>query len=340
MPAELSIVDGKAEMAYLESDGDCWHGYGQALKEGADRSEWGQATNLDNWNIKSSPTLFYDDEENKVFAFPKEKILYRSDNFVPLSSVGVGYQIVQPKEVLDFFNNLVESLGFKLCTAGALFGGKKYWAQAYMGTVLDVGGGDAIRDKLLISTSCDTSLATGIQRVSERVVCSNTLRAALDEQGTKYKVTHSVQFDPDEAKKALGMDPKLFTQWAELARGMASKRISDVDTLDYFGRVFDLYEEMEEVKGQESIEDQVSRVALTENNQARNSCFALFSGQGLGSNFLTAKGTLWGALNAVTEYVDHRRKTRTADARIDSAYFGQFAKVKDKAWDEAVLMVR
>ncbi len=344
MGHELSFINGKAEMAYLESDGACWHGYGQALPDAATREDWGIATNMDNWKIKQSPVLFYDEADERVYSFPKEKVLYRSDNKTPLANVGFGYQVVQPSEVLDFYNNLIESLGFKLCTAGVLFSGRKYWAQAYMGNVLTIGAGnncelDNVREKLLISTSCDGSLATTVQRVSERVVCNNTLRVALDEKGTRYKVTHAVQFDPDEAKKALGMDPVLFTQWAELARDMASHKISDVDTLDYFGRVFDLYEAVEETKDQISIEDQIARVALTENNQARNICFDLFNGAGLGSNYLTAKGTLWGALNAVTEYVDHRRKTRTADARIDSAYFGQFAKVKDRAWDEAVLMV-
>lgn len=338
MPAELSIVDGKVEMAYLESDGAAWHGLGTALKDDATREEWGQATNMDNWQIKESPVLFYEPDSHQVLPFTKEKILYRSDNLFPLSSVGANYVIVQPNEVLDFYNNLVEALGFKLCTAGVLFNGRKYWAQAYTGKLLEVGNGDNIREKILLSTSCDGSLATTAQRATERVVCANTLRIALDEKGTKYKVTHAVKFDAEQAKTALGMDPILFTQWVEIAQKMAQIPMGEPETLDYFGRAFDIYEDTDETKNQNELEDLQARLALLEKNTAVQTCFDLFNGLGLGSQLLTAKGTLWGALNAVTEYVDHRRKTRTADARIDSAYFGQFAKVKDRAWDEAVLM--
>ena len=66
-------------------------------------------------------------------------------------------------------------------------------------------------------------------------------------------------------------------------------------------------------------------------------CYELFQGAGIGSGMDTAKGTLWGASNSVTEQIDHRRKTRTVDSRMDSAWFGQGSNIKIKAWDEAIL---
>ena len=48
-----------------------------------------------------------------------------------------------------------------------------------------------------------------------------------------------------------------------------------------------------------------------------------------------AKGTLWGALNAVTYYVDHVRAQKTGD-RLDSAWFGSGNLLKEKAWELAL----
>jgi hypothetical protein len=56
--------------------------------------------------------------------------------------------------------------------------------------------------------------------------------------------------------------------------------------------------------------------------RATQRVLSLFSGAGMGANMSTAKGTRWGLLNAVTQYVDHEAG-RTADVRLDSAWFGR-----------------
>ena len=40
----------------------------------------------------------------------------------------------------------------------------------------------------------------------------------------------------------------------------------------------------------------------------------------------------WDMLNAVTEFVDHKR-SKDADKRLDSAWFGGGAELKQKAWN-------
>ncbi len=65
----------------------------------------------------------------------------------------------------------------------------------------------------------------------------------------------------------------------------------------------------------------------------------LFAGQGKGSQLASANGTAWGLVNAVTEYVDHHRRAKSQDTRLDSAWFGQGASIKSKAWTEALKLV-
>ena len=52
----------------------------------------------------------------------------------------------------------------------------------------------------------------------------------------------------------------------------------------------------------------------------------------------SAKGTAFGLLNSITEFVDHERRLNP-DNRLDSAWFGQGAAIKQKALDEALLMI-
>ena len=44
---------------------------------------------------------------------------------------------------------------------------------------------------------------------------------------------------------------------------------------------------------------------------------------GKGAELASSQGTAWGLLNAVTQYVDHERRARSQDSRMDSAWFGQ-----------------
>jgi hypothetical protein len=60
----------------------------------------------------------------------------------------------------------------------------------------------------------------------------------------------------------------------------------------------------------------------------------LYSGQGRGSELKSANGTVWGLVNAVTEFVDHHRG-RTSDVRIDRAWFGDGVATKEKATELA-----
>jgi Domain of unknown function (DUF932) len=50
-----------------------------------------------------------------------------------------------------------------------------------------------------------------------------------------------------------------------------------------------------------------------------------------GQELDTANGTLWGAVNAVSYYVDHVRSGGPGD-RLDNAWFGAGSALKDKAW--------
>ena len=55
-----------------------------------------------------------------------------------------------------------------------------------------------------------------------------------------------------------------------------------------------------------------------------------------GANLKSAKGTWWGALNAVTYVEDHLRESQTAGNALHSAWFGAAANRKSKALELAI----
>jgi hypothetical protein len=64
---------------------------------------------------------------------------------------------------------------------------------------------------------------------------------------------------------------------------------------------------------------------------------------GRGSDLATARGTVWGAFNAVTEWVDHTypvlKSREVSKARQESALFGTYAEIKRRAYSEAVALI-
>jgi len=74
------------------------------------------------------------------------------------------------------------------------------------------------------------------------------------------------------------------------------------------------------------------------NDRALKKVQALFDGQGRGAELAVAKGTAWGLLNSVTEFVDHERRARSQEHRLDSAWFGQGAALKQRALDQALAL--
>ena len=84
--------------------------------------------------------------------------------------------------------------------------------------------------------------------------------------------------------------------------------------------------------------DVANRRELTQ-HRALQKVQDLYSGKGRGSQLESAQHSAWGLLNAVTEYVDHDKRARSVDHRLDSAWFGQGASLKQKALDHALALV-
>jgi phage/plasmid-like protein (TIGR03299 family) len=317
---ELTMAHLVSTMAYANETP--WHGLGNQLPAKQPLEVWLQAAGFD-WTIKETDVLFNVAEGNgfHVKPHPDSKVLYRSDSFAPLSVVSNRYKVVQPAEVLEFYRDLVSAGGFELETAGVLKGGKKLWALARTGQEVMLKGGDHVKGYLLLATSCDGTLCTTAQFTSIRVVCNNTLQMAVGERGGAVKVPHSTTFDPDLVKRELGIGVSAWDAFMSSIKQMADRKVHKFEAMNFLVNV---------------LGDRDLPLSEQKNEKALNNVYALFAGSGKGSDLAAASGTAWGLLNAVTQYVDHEKRARSSDYRLDSAWFGQGASLKAVAFEEAM----
>ena len=164
-----------------------WHGLGNQLTDQQPIHIWLKEAGMD-WSIQQSDVLFNADSSVlHIRSHSDAKVLYRSDSLEPLSVVSNRYKVVQPKDVLHFYKDLVSAGGFELETAGVLKGGRKLWALAKTGQEARIKGNDRIKAYLLLATSCDGTLCTTAQFTSVRVVCNNTLQLATRDSNGAVK---------------------------------------------------------------------------------------------------------------------------------------------------------
>lgn len=303
-----------------------WHGLGNLLAPKQPLEVWAKQAGMD-WQIQETPVRFMTDTAGHLGAiesFPDHKVLYRSDTKQALSVVSKRYQVVQPREVLEFYRDLTEVAGYELETAGVLKGGKKFWALAKTGQSAALKGADLIHGYLLLATSCDGTLATTATPTTIRVVCNNTLTIALNGASSAIKVPHSTKFDAQAVKQQLGIAVSQWDTFMYRMRTLAERKVKSHEAMNYFLRVLC---DTPAANGEQ--------VTLS-NERALKKVQSLYEGAGHGADLEAAKGTAWGLLNAVTEYVDHEKRARSSEHRIDSAWFGQGAVLKQRALDAAL----
>jgi len=300
-----------------------WHGLGNKLTTLQPIDAWKRQAGMD-WQIEESEVRYITGNHTvgAIHTFPEQKVLYRSDTKRPLAVVSKRFQVVQPEEVLEFYRDLTEYAGFELETAGVLKEGKKFWALARTGQSATLKGKDQVNGYLLLATACDGSLATTAQFTSVRVVCNNTLQIALGDNRGAVKVPHRSEFNADAVKQQLGITVAPWNRFVAKMKDLVACPV-DPDSVDGLLRRVLVY------PGQ-------SGTPAVVNEQAVRSVRALYDGGGRGAQLASSRGTAWGLLNSVTEYVDHHRRARSDDHRREAAWFGQGAQFKQRAWDELV----
>ncbi|CAB1209431.1 DUF932 domain-containing protein [Acinetobacter bouvetii] len=336
------------QMAYI---GDTpWHGLGNQLTQNQPIEVWAQQAGMD-WRIESSDVSYMAQNargQSIIMPYEEQRVLYRSDTHAPLSVVSQRYQEVQPMEILEFYRDLTEQSGFELETAGVLKGGKKFWALARTGQSTALKGKDVSNGYILLATACDGTLATTAQFTNIRVVCNNTLAIALRGQSSSagvVKVPHSTKFDAEKVKQQLGISVRAWDEHMYEMKQLTQRNVSQQEAKAYFDAVFNnstmSISDPEEniIQFYRNVAQQVQEKKPEPNGRAMNKALEMFNGQGRGADLSSAKDTAYGLLCSITEFVDHERRAMSTDHRLDSAWFGAGAGLKQRGLEQALALI-
>lgn len=300
-----------------------WHGVGESVAWNLSAEQMRVAAKQD-YTVSKRP-LFFNDKGKKPVVIKNKFSLVRDSDDQMLSIVGSVYRPVQTEQVFAFFHDFVKAAKMRMETAGSLWDGKYVWALArVVGQDFAVGTGkkDEMRNYLLLCSPFEHGKALIMQYTNVRVVCWNTLcmalGSALKGKGNAFRMPHTKNFEveKEEAKRVLGLITQQGDEFKEAAAMLATKKITEKRAEQFF---FDVLKKDAESKR--------TPVALPKYKAALETA--------PGAMLASAKGTWWGALNAVTYVVDHEQG-RSRDSALKNAWLGNQAVLKRRALHLAI----
>ncbi len=329
MAHEISDVSGRAEIA--DAGETPWHGLGVRVDELQTAAEMLRHAGLE-WGVGLQPVCRQDGRPVDGFRFT-----VREDRDVVLGVVTEQYQPIQNAQAAEVMDALVTKGGAHVEVAGALEAGQRCWMLAHIPADFEVAAGDEVRPYVLLAWGHDGKHGLAAKLTPIRVVCNNTLTAAL---GRKWSSTADVYVRHhrnasvriEEAQRALRLIRKKVEATQEAYAQMAATAI---DTETYFTRLFPAPERPASGGDDEYAE----KLARWTAHQQR--LLQLYE-SGHGSDLPRVRGTAWAAYNAVTEWVDHHypllQSGKVSETRTASVLFGRYAELKQRALTEALTL--
>jgi phage/plasmid-like protein (TIGR03299 family) len=306
-----------------------WHGIGHALN-GTETTE--QAMVLAGCDSPVDLIPLFAHIGTKQIPTRQYATVRRSDESL-LGYVGAGYRVIQNPTAFKWFDPLIESGLVTLETAGSLRNGKRVWILAKIkADPVEIVPGDPVNRYLLLSNSHDGTFAERIGYVGIRVVCANTQRMAFEDPASKLiRIRHTKNAEQamQIVRETMKIADREFLATAEQYKQMTRCSVDTRTLKAYVRRVF--------------VPKMVTKGATDAELAEASTCarvipeiIKLFE-SGRGSSLPGVKGTMWGAYNAATEYLNHARG-KSADARLDSLWFGEAGRISDRAMTVALTM--
>lgn len=243
-----------------------------------------------------------------------QRAVVRSDNQKILGVVSSKYRGPQNVDAMEFFDGVIARGEAQYAGAGMFRGGREVYIQAKL-----LGASEAIGDSadvcdpyILLRNSHDGTGALQIGFSVTRVLCENTLAAALgemkgDNRTRRLRHIGDIVEQLDAASHALDGIRREWRQTADTYRKLAAMPMSRSAARDYFEAALAGTSTSERI-----LEESANRVE------------ALYQ-RGAGA----VVGSAWGAYNAITNYLSHERgRDRT---RKESLLAGDSAKVNARA---------
>jgi phage/plasmid-like protein (TIGR03299 family) len=239
----------------------------------------------------------------------------REDTGEVLGIVSNEYAVVDNRDAFRFLDALIGSeLHFE--TAGSLCGGRRVWCLARLPEYIELGG-DQSATYMYVANSHDGSMAVTVAATPIRIVCANTLGAALRhaEHGAsaqrtfRFRHTGELHSKFAEARRVLGMTIDYQKQFKAHADQLAREPISDAALERRVLRHLWVIDEGTGTRARANRERAIERV------------LAIFRGRGAaGDTTGNSPGTKWVAFNAISEHLDYGRRYTARTNQVQRSF--------------------
>lgn len=300
-----------------------WHGLGTVVQDAPTTGDALALAGCD-WTVSSRSVYAQSTSPGEVLGAEDYRAIVRDSDESVLGVVSPSYRPHQNRDAFAFADAILGH-GVRAESAGSLESGRAVWLLARLDTApIRPVPGDDIHPYLLLTTRHDGRGATTARLTSVRVVCHNTLTAAIGARKADYSIRHTsdLQARVNQAADLLGAATRataaISAQLADMAR--APMTVAQWSTF-----LDDMIGADDTGKGRRaSIRDDLTD--LFETDPRREGLPAI-------------AGTRYAALNAVTAYTSHARATRAVggrsaeEARLGSLWYGDSAAMQSRAME-------
>jgi len=272
----------------------------------------------------------------------------RLDTGKTLSVMAESYTTIQNEALIRIAEALHEDTSMDaVCVLAD--GRRVTFTARVRGAEADVVPGDPVQQYLIGCTSHDGSIPFQLLFSPIRVVCQNTLSAAVglaerrQHRDTSIRIRHTKNADAliQRLPELVDIRRRQFLGGIEELRQMAATPCSMAQFRQYISSVFadQLEGTVNDVRGDKS----TARLKVLEDLAGWPSLRRKFEGEAIGSELMASRGTAWAAYQSVTEFLSHeagrtKQSNQAARQRFESLYWGNAA-VRIQTAHEAALQI-
>ena len=297
----------KDKQAFVRIPG--WHEMGKTITDHEPTTEEMYKLAGLNWTVGKKQAGFFDDngffhevkdtyslvrnEDNQFYGFCKDK-----------------YQIFQNHEAFGWCEPLVDSGLFKWETAGSFRNGQTCWCLLNSGEY-NLVATDKIRNYLLVAWAHDGKRGIVIQPTSIRVICQNTLTAALtnkEERDNRVHIPHFVTMRPKLEEVRMMYEGACIAFEIQKAKyeKMINTVLSESQKLAFIDSVCNIvYDDMSLVNGTKALSEKARKHVESVRDSFKTNLREMMDYRASGQTQFGIKNTLYGAFNASSEFIEH-----------------------------------
>ena len=270
-----------------------WHGLGKIIAEAPNSEEALRIAELD-WEVYQTEVIRVD-TGNIV---PNMKLNVRSNPDIELGLVSDRYRIVQNKDAFSFTDAIIGG-DVRYETAGSLKNGRTVWMLAKLPPAKVAG--DDVEQYMCFTNSHDGTGAVRVCLTPIRVVCNNTLNYALAHAKRSWSCKHTgdIKGKLEEARQCLYLAENYILALDDYANEMTKIRVDD----EFLKRIL--------IKCFPKNELMSKREVATIDQKKEQYMVCYFA-----PDIAKFRGTAWGALNAMSDFVGH-----AAPMRVTKSYY-------------------